>query len=156
MTTNQKTDWTPPPAFLELPPIGSLPEYDDTENFERRCGYMLGVGLEPTPLTYGDIIFNVLLHAGISEDEIGTREELKAAFDAAEAVSTAKPCDHVIGMSIITEQRGLILQSDRARFLLEAKAEIDDEKMADDEVLRECASVFLYCPLCGEKLVGQS
>lgn len=73
-------------------------------------------------------------------------------------------CDHVIGMSLLAEMRGLITQSEKARFIADARTELSDDAaygrgdkaavsaLSDGAIFDASTEMFPYCPRCGATL----
>lgn len=73
-------------------------------------------------------------------------------------------CDHVIGMSVLAEMRGLVTQSEKTRYIADTRTELLDDAafrqvelqeinvLSDDAILDASAEVFSNCPRCGAKL----
>lgn len=72
-------------------------------------------------------------------------------------------CDHVIGMSILAEMRGLVTQSEKARYIADARTELLNDAsrqvdkvqaaaLSDEAILTASAEIFPYCPRCGATL----
>jgi hypothetical protein len=73
-------------------------------------------------------------------------------------------CDHVVGMSILAEMRGLVTQSEKMRYIADARTELlddaayrhgDEEKinvLSDDAIFETSTVMFSYCPSCGAQL----
>jgi hypothetical protein len=79
----------------------------------------------------------------------------------------AKTCDHYVGLSTVPDARGLVLQSEIARFVNDTRQDMlsdgrPDEhqqrvhEMTDAQIFKENVVPFLYCPFCGESLAADS
>jgi hypothetical protein len=73
-------------------------------------------------------------------------------------------CDHVIAMSLLAEMRELVTQSEKTRYITDARTELLDDAacrqdeieeinvLSDDAILNASTEGFSYCPRCGAKL----
>lgn len=72
-------------------------------------------------------------------------------------------CDHVIGMSLLPEMRGLVTQSEKTRYIADARTELLDDAsllvdkeqaaaLSDEATLKASTEMFQFCPRCGALL----
>lgn len=73
-------------------------------------------------------------------------------------------CDHVIGMSLLAEMRGLVTNSEKMRYIVDARTELLDDDacrqveiekvdaLSDDAILDATLEMFQFCPRCGALL----